>query len=115
MSSLEKTLIKYIYIYLSCAKTIPEVLYPLFWVDEHFDLDKKNADNYIRQVRIPLFFVEFSKIFFTSFGAVLLLACTTYIAYNWIKNKRSLTNISRPINDSPDDLINENTPLINHI
>lgn len=98
---------------LSCAKDIPEILYPLFWVDENFAYNKTQADHFYAQVTLPLNLVYVGKYLISSIGLVLILASIAFHVYLNKTRSRSMQPIDIPptINNSDDD---ERTPLINH-
>lgn len=86
-----------------------EVLYPLFWVDEHFDIDKPNADNFVRQVKIPLLFVEIGKYLPIALGTLLILSS---LIYSYVQKR----NRTRPVvSFDPPAINDETTPLLNNI
>lgn len=93
----------------SMTKKIPEVLYPLFWVDEHFEIDKKNADKFYYQVKVPLSLINIGKYVLFSFGALLLLVCCSISYTAWKKNK------AEPVNNLINSDASEQTPLISNI
>ena len=91
------------------TKKIPEVLYPLFWVDEHFEIDKKNADTFYYQVKLPLLLLNIGKFVLFGLGLILtILSC--HYAYNLSKKNRPEQdlNIQSEVTNEP----SEQTPLI---
>lgn len=70
-------------------KNIPEVMFPLFWVDENFEIDKPNADKFVSQVKRPLAILNAMKYVIASLGFVLLLVCGGFTYRLYQSNKRS--------------------------
>jgi len=64
---------------------LPEVLYPLFWVDEHFTIDEKNADKYYNEVALPLKIVNILK--WVIFGIGILLFVFTLLYGYCLRNR----------------------------
>lgn len=94
------------------TKNLPEVLYPLFWVDEHFEIDKKNADLFYYQVKLPLLGVTIGKYFLFGIGFILFLISCRY-AYNLSKkNQPQNFNIQESSNSND---VSEQTPLLTTI
>lgn len=91
------------------TKNIPEVLFPLFWVDEHFEIDKKNADKFYYSVQLPLNVINIGKWIIFSFGAVLFIVCFAF-AYKASFKASDEENADRVINSN----LNEQTPLLNN-
>lgn len=58
---------------ISMTANLPEILYPLFWVDEHFEIDKKNADKFKNEVKMPLELVNIFKWLLFIVGVVMML------------------------------------------
>lgn len=88
---------------INCAKTIAEILFPLFWVDEHFEIDKVNADKYVRQVKTPLTVIKIGKFVIFATGMILMFVCVAFNIFFWKRNK----------NDENETTVTETTPLIN--
>ena len=85
---------------------LPEVLYPLFWVDENFEIDKKNADLFYDQVEIPMKVINYGKFVILGTGLILLAICLVFSFIIWRRNSQEEEVGS--INWNP----NEQTPLI---
>lgn len=81
-------------------------MYPLFWVDEHFEIDKVNADKFYYQVKVPLSVINVGKYVILAVGLMLLLVCVGFSFVSWKKNQAT-----------PDVpvAVTETTPLINSI
>jgi hypothetical protein len=97
------------------TKKIPEVLFPLFWIDEvrqihafeivlyvnknnrhffsvkHFEIDKKSADMFYYQVKLPLDVINIGKYFIFSVGASLILLCTFFAIRLYRNNKANMS------------------------
>lgn len=87
---------------------LPEILYPLFWVDENFQIDKKNADIFYDSVEIPMKVINYGKFAILGAGFVLLVICFIFSIYIWRKNAQEEEIGGGAINWNP----NEQTPLI---
>ena len=69
--------------------------YPLFWVDEHFTVDKKTADLFKNQIQIPLRAVNVLKWLIFGIGCILFIANLFY-AYR-LKALNSVFKKSEPV------------------
>jgi hypothetical protein len=88
---------------LKCKKIIIRNSYPLFWVDEHFTIDQKNADKFYYQVKMPLMMLNYGQ--WVVYG--LAIACMVInIGYGLIVWKRSK---STQIYDDEENLIINNS------
>lgn len=94
------------------TKNLPEVLYPLFWVDEHFEIDKKNADLFYYQVKLPLLGVSIGKYCLFGIGFILFLISCRY-SYTLSKRKQHQNFNIQESSNSID--INERTSLLTTI
>lgn len=79
---------------------MPEVLYPLMWVDENFIIDKKNADIFYNQAQLPLDILNYGKYVLLGVGLVLLTLHLIYYLRKKAKDN-SYSNI-----DVQDSIIN---------
>ena len=68
---------------------LPEILYPLIWVDEHFTIDKPNADKFYNQVKLPLMIVDYGKWAILGVGIVFSILSLTYASI-FIINRRKI-------------------------
>ncbi len=68
---------------------MPEILYPLIWVDEHFTIDKPNADKFYNQVKLPLMIVEYGKWAILGVGIVFSIMSLIYASI-YIINRRQI-------------------------
>ena len=68
---------------------MPEILYPLIWVDEHFTIDKPNADKFYNQVKLPLMIVEYGKWAILGVGIVFSIV-SLICASIYIINRRKI-------------------------
>jgi hypothetical protein len=96
-------------IFICCPKNrmiqnISEVLYPLFWIDENFEIDQINADKFYHQVKLPLEVISMVK-YFVLFVGFILLAVSLGVHYTSWRKGRSLPERIQ---------VDENTPLINN-
>lgn len=91
------------------TKNLPEILYPLFWVDEHFEIDKKNADLFYYQVKIPLLGVTIGKYTLFAVGFILFVISCRY-TYNISKKNDNPEDFN--IQNAQKDENDEQTPLL---
>ena len=89
------------------SKNIPEIMFPIFWADEHFEIDKKNADIFVNGVRTPLAILSIGKFVIFAVGLALILICAIF-AYRLPKKTSEETSLvnQNSINRS------EQTPLL---
>ena len=94
------------------TKGLSQVLYPLFWLDENFVVDQKNADKFYYSVKLPLQAFDIAKYVAFSFGVALILTCTLFaIRLHRASGEASII----VINEETDDSDNENSGLLaNH-
>jgi hypothetical protein len=79
-------------------------LSPLFWLDEHFEIDKVNADKFNREVKLPLDVINVGKYVVFVVGMILILVCAGYSFVIWKRNQ--------VVPELP--VVTETTPLINN-
>ena len=89
------------------TKNLPEILYPLFWVDENFELDKKNADLFKSQVKTPLAVIQLGKYVLTGVGAALVAISFTFTMRRVYRKRRALNE-----DHQTNNLVDESSPLI---
>lgn len=71
------------------TKSLPEVMYPLFWVDENFKIDEASADKFHSQVMMPLALFNTGKWVLLVVGFVLFTLSGAYAYRNWKSSKQS--------------------------
>ncbi|CAF0927586.1 unnamed protein product [Brachionus calyciflorus] len=94
---------------ISMTKKIPEVMYPLFWVDEHFEIDKKNADTFYYQVKLPLMLISIGKYVLSVLGFILFVISCIY-AYSLSTKTEQTQDLNIQSDETREPT--EQTPLI---
>ena len=71
------------------TENLPEVLYPLFWLDENFVIDQATADQFYYSIKLPLSIVKIMKFVILGIGCLVLVVCLVFSYRGWKKNQPS--------------------------
>ena len=66
---------------------MPQVLYPLFWLDENFDINQKVADQFYYSIKLPLNLVKIMKYVILGIGCVGPIVCLGISYRSWKRNQ----------------------------
>lgn len=94
---------------------LPEVFFPLFWIDENFSVDKKTSHDFFTKVELPLRVYDFLKYFVLVSGIFLFSLCISITCHLMRENycgKENLIMYEDLTTDEHNEEPNETTPLV---
>ncbi|CAF0969014.1 unnamed protein product [Rotaria sordida] len=89
---------------------IHPLVYPMFWVNEHGEIDKPNADIFHKKVSVPLTALIILKYLFLAIG--ILLFTTVIILLVYSRHNKNQTNAVVAVVVEPTTTTDETTPLL---
>ncbi|CAF3768756.1 unnamed protein product [Rotaria sp. Silwood1] len=88
---------------------IHPLVYPMFWVNEHGEIDKPNADMFHKKVSVPLTVLMILKYIFLAIGILLFITVISLLVYSRYKNNQTDVVI---VAVEPTTTTDETTPLL---
>ena len=88
---------------------INEIYFPLFWIDENFEIDQKQADTFYEKVSLKLILYDIFQYILLTIGSIIFLTCLIITSKIIMQNASQSSSEENVINNQE---ISENTPLI---
>lgn len=70
------------------TRNLPEIMYPLFWLDQSFEADKETTHAFYKKVQLPINVLYYAKYTLLGVGTLMLVLSSVYIGLLVIKHRR---------------------------